>query len=528
MFRTETPSLRNSPNGLENGFAGIVLRACVFFLILTARSRTAYRPLLSEDCLQAAIFRELPPDRYFYCHSSSMEESTVAMAIADVMVYDDGTKRWLSPDGCTEPARSQVRILHNSHTNAFRIVGTRMQDRQWILNCNIYERLKYNPATPMFHQWRDEKRKVYGLSFLSEEEARAFITVMTQALAAISSNNEYQNGADFGLSNGVYHEPQQLHHNAYSAPSFRDNDQDSICSAGMSTNGASAYRKSSQSVLSSSSGGAGLMLTNAQRRASQGSSSSSSNGSSGPTTIYASSSATCATNSPSRAPPAAAAANGPPPAPPLPPGGIAAINTNAPPAPPPPPPGALSGGKLGGISIAEQLKRVQLRKTSNASAYASSGNSQMPNKNESNIRGRGGLLSELEATLNKRKNQSEGIDSSSGDTIASSGTIRRPWEKPSAASLNGNSTAAGTESPKAHRKAPSGSSLSSQEEPKLVNGTGSSNSTVAVGNVSSSPGALTMEMLEKWKQELLNEVRLEINKAKKEIIEALQAELRKE
>lgn len=461
-----------------------------------------------------------------------MEESTVAMAIADVMVYDDGTKRWLSPDGCTEPARSQVRILHNSHTNAFRIVGTRMQDRQWILNCNIYERLKYNPATPMFHQWRDEKRKVYGLSFLSEEEARSFITVMTQALAAISSNNEYQNGADFGLSNGVYHEPQQLHHNAYSAPSFRDNDQDSICSAGMSTNGAPAYRKSSQSVLSSSSGGAGLMLTNAQRRASQGSSSSSSNGSSGPTTIYASSSSTCATNSPSRAPPAAASAGGPPPAPPLPPGGIAAINTNAPPAPPPPPPGSLSGGKFGGVSIAEQLKRVQLRKTSNTSAFASLGNSQMPNKTESNsssIRGRGGLLSELEATLNKRKNQSEGIDSSSGDTVASSGTIRRPWEKPSAASLNlnGTSTAAVSESPKAHRKAPSGSSLSSQEEPKLVNGTGSSSSVAAAGNVSSTSGAVTMEMLEKWKQELLNEVRIEISKAKKEIIEALQAELRK-
>lgn len=28
------------------------------------------------------------------------------------------------------------------------------------MNCNVYDRLKYNPATPLFHQWRDEKRKV--------------------------------------------------------------------------------------------------------------------------------------------------------------------------------------------------------------------------------------------------------------------------------------------------------------------------------------------------------------------------------
>lgn len=43
------------------------------------------------------------------------------------MMYDDTTKQWLSPNGSSEAARSQVRILHNVHTNAFRIVGTRLQ-----------------------------------------------------------------------------------------------------------------------------------------------------------------------------------------------------------------------------------------------------------------------------------------------------------------------------------------------------------------------------------------------------------------
>lgn len=67
---------------------------------------------------------------YYFLHIFGVfRESTVAMAMADVMMYDDATKQWLSPDGSSEAARSQVRILHNVHTNAFRIVGTRLQVR---------------------------------------------------------------------------------------------------------------------------------------------------------------------------------------------------------------------------------------------------------------------------------------------------------------------------------------------------------------------------------------------------------------
>ncbi|VDO59570.1 unnamed protein product, partial [Onchocerca flexuosa] len=154
------------------------------------------------------------------------------MAMADVMMYDDSTKQWLSPDGSSEAARSQVRILHNIHSNTFRIVGTRLQDGNWILNCNIYERLRYKSATPTFHQWRDEKRKVYGLSFMKEEDARLFVKVMTQALSILTSSSDYQNGSDLGFSNTIYQEPHQLHHNAYSSPSFRGADDESLCSGG--------------------------------------------------------------------------------------------------------------------------------------------------------------------------------------------------------------------------------------------------------------------------------------------------------
>jgi hypothetical protein len=42
-----------------------------------------------------------------------------------------------------------------------------------------------------------------------------------------------------------------------------------------------------------------------------------------------------------------------------------------------------------------------------------------------------------------------------------------------------------------------------------------------------SPSTLTTESLDRWKQELLNEVRGEIAKAKNDIIEAVRAELRR-
>lgn len=38
-------------------------------------------------------------------------------------------------------------------------------------------------------------------------------------------------GSDLGLpSNGIYQEPHQIHHNIHSAPSFRDNDDESLYS----------------------------------------------------------------------------------------------------------------------------------------------------------------------------------------------------------------------------------------------------------------------------------------------------------
>lgn len=67
---------------------------------------------------------------------------------------------------------------------------------------------------------------------------------------------------------------------------------------------------------------------------------------------------------------------------------------------------------------------------------------------------------------------------------------------------------------------PNGSSSLSQEESRSTNGTSNSSGT-SVAN-----GGITLEVLEKWKDELLAEVRQEINKAKIELLEAWRTELR--
>lgn len=59
--------------------------------------------------------------------------------------------------------------------------------------------LKYNQATPTFHQWRDA-RQVYGLNFASKEEATTFSNAMLFALNVLSA----QDGGDCFHTLGVY------------------------------------------------------------------------------------------------------------------------------------------------------------------------------------------------------------------------------------------------------------------------------------------------------------------------------------
>nr|XP_057946364.1 enah/Vasp-like a isoform X1 [Doryrhamphus excisus] len=120
----------------------------------------------------------------FYNHISGSEQS-ICQARASVMVYDDASKKWV-PIKPGQQGFSRINIYHNTANNTFRVVGVKLQDQQVVINYSIVKGLKYNQATPTFHQWRDA-RQVYGLNFASKEEATTFSNAMLFALNVLSS-----------------------------------------------------------------------------------------------------------------------------------------------------------------------------------------------------------------------------------------------------------------------------------------------------------------------------------------------------
>ncbi|XP_012580128.1 PREDICTED: ena/VASP-like protein [Condylura cristata] len=112
-------------------------------------------------------------------------EQSICQARASVMVYDDTSKKWV-PIKPGQQGFSRVHIYHNTASGTFRVVGVKLQDQQVVINYSIVKGLKYNQATPTFHQWRDA-RQVYGLNFASKEEATTFSNAMLFALNIMNS-----------------------------------------------------------------------------------------------------------------------------------------------------------------------------------------------------------------------------------------------------------------------------------------------------------------------------------------------------
>uniref|UniRef100_A0A8I5R7R0 Ena/VASP-like protein n=1 Tax=Papio anubis TaxID=9555 RepID=A0A8I5R7R0_PAPAN len=112
-------------------------------------------------------------------------EQSICQARASVMVYDDTSKKWV-PIKPGQQGFSRINIYHNTASNTFRVVGVKLQDQQVVINYSIVKGLKYNQATPTFHQWRDA-RQVYGLNFASKEEATTFSNAMLFALNIMNS-----------------------------------------------------------------------------------------------------------------------------------------------------------------------------------------------------------------------------------------------------------------------------------------------------------------------------------------------------
>uniref|UniRef100_A0A8C3HSG2 WH1 domain-containing protein n=1 Tax=Chrysemys picta bellii TaxID=8478 RepID=A0A8C3HSG2_CHRPI len=107
--------------------------------------------------------------------------TVVCATRATVMLYDDANKKWVAA-GSGPQAVSWVQIYHSPGSNTFRVVGRKMQaDQQVVINCAIVKGMKYNQATPNFHQWRDA-RQVWGLNFGTKEDASQFASGMLLAL----------------------------------------------------------------------------------------------------------------------------------------------------------------------------------------------------------------------------------------------------------------------------------------------------------------------------------------------------------
>ncbi|XP_019867335.1 protein enabled isoform X2 [Aethina tumida] len=113
-----------------------------------------------------------------------MSEQSIASARASVMIYDDMNKKWV-PSG-TSSGLSKVHIYQHTIQQTFRVVGRKLQDHEVVINCAILKGLKYNQATPTFHQWRDNKQ-VYGLNFSSKEDADCFAKAMFHSLEVLSN-----------------------------------------------------------------------------------------------------------------------------------------------------------------------------------------------------------------------------------------------------------------------------------------------------------------------------------------------------
>uniref|UniRef100_A0A1B6CJ86 WH1 domain-containing protein n=1 Tax=Clastoptera arizonana TaxID=38151 RepID=A0A1B6CJ86_9HEMI len=434
-----------------------------------------------------------------------MSEQSIASARASVMLYDDLQKKWI-PSGSSS-GLSKVHIFQHQGNNSFRVVGRKLQDHEVVINCAILKGLKYNQATHTFHQWRDNKH-VYGLNFSNKEDADLFARAMLHALDILSNTVTRPSVPPpapvlptAGPQQPVY---QQTNGQYEEDMGYRTMTREDVAIL-------QERRMSQQSqVLSSPSA--------------------SSPSSTGPPQMPATPPGNQGHHRTSSAPPApqpppmtlAPASCPPPPVPPLPPPCPATWNSTPSPAapgppPPPPPPGpnmsrssSSDGPDMG--SLAAQLQNARLRRSNKQSAENSGSSTSSSGSNYGTLgRGQSGMASmmdEMAKTLARRRAQAEKKDPADfpvqeGDssTIERKGSI---WN-------TGNKLGNGCESsPKPTRK-----QLNSSSEECIPKVNGEQN----IG--------LTLSEQEAFKQDIIREMKKELNKIKQDILDAIKVELNK-
>ncbi|XP_068607850.1 enah/Vasp-like a [Brachionichthys hirsutus] len=308
------------------------------------------------------------------------------------MVYDDASKKWV-PIKPGQQGFSRINIYHNTANNTFRVVGVKLQDQQVVINYSIVKGLKYNQATPTFHQWRDA-RQVYGLNFASKEEATTFSNAMLFALNVLSSPDsagpvvQRQNGPSSEES-----EAQRRMMEQHQMQAHKERER----------------RTSGSAAGAPVSAGHPAMLSVAPPPA--------------------------AVPAPMAGPPA------PPPPPPGPPPPMAVP-------PPMPPPLPIGGGPPGGLpgvqhqpsGLAAALAGAKLRKVHRVSLHDSNSPPGSSGKSDSNRSSGGsggggeGLMQEMNALLARRRKASEKPDELIDIySCPSPDAVKKPWERSNSA-----------------------------------------------------------------------------------------------
>ncbi|KRY35499.1 Protein enabled -like protein, partial [Trichinella spiralis] len=434
------------------------------------------------------------------CSSDMVEKSMVAIQ-ASVLNYDDAIKKWLPAGGSKIQEMSKVQILHHVENNTFRVVGRKLQDHDVVINCAIIPGLKYNFTSDTFHQWRDHiNQKLYGLNFLNLEDAVTFGTVMSRVLEMINSYRTQEQGS-------VTVSRQTVNGNTTSV--LQDNME-------MRMDNFDLRRPIQQE--NSANNSAYCSMSGGGKTVSQG-------------TLASSPSKPTAPMPPTIQPASSQAAYGQCKRP-IPPASTRAQVMSDPPPAPPPPTRSMTTSTPSRQSMAQALASAKLRpvpdEVKNARSSSTGSITETANLNRFGTissQAHHSIISEITSAIARRNLLKEGggnqspssavseVNADQENTPRSDPEIRKNFENRSSAGGRLSCAPVNTDSPQVHRKAPSGSSLSSQDDGMALRT--ASSGAVVVNGQSNDP-------LEQIKMEIILCMKEEVSRAKAEILECKQ------
>ncbi|KHJ41397.1 WH1 domain protein [Trichuris suis] len=434
----------------------------------------------------------------------SSEQAMVTVR-ASVLLYDDNGKQWVPSGSSKQQEVSRVQLFQHVQQNTFRVVGRKLQDQEVVVNCAIGRGFRYNVTSETFHQWKDQQI-VYGLNFISLDDAVTFGTAIAKAIEVVNTTS-------CGLP------VQNVRPSVVSRPCPAPN-RPLVNGNDYYEDRNSAYGQNRRIAPETSVGGnvyatAGYATVSAQN-------------------LHSPQKQTAIAIPPAPAEPPLSSAyptakrqttvvRKPP------------IVSNVPPPPPMPAAGAwkaTSSTVAKQTNLAEALATAKLRKVSSAvcTSETKSSRSASVGSIESTVTvsrsgngvpgfGHSDVISEITATLARRKMLQEGGGGqlpagSATESSETDGSRADDVRKISDCRISRAGDAVST-----HRKMPSGSSLSSQEEGAAQGWQ------KGLSNGLSASGSISVDFVDQLKTEVVQCIKEEINRAKLELIDCLRKEL---